>query len=145
VTVLQAIRTRLLAQPPLTTLVAARVYTLTLPQNFDGPNAIRLVRVSELGLSHLRGTTGLTPLRLQVDTFVREGAGDAYDQACAIDAAARGTFVAGVATGLAGFRGTVNGIGFTGILPMDTREQYHGDEHRMVRVLSEYRVWFTQE
>jgi len=142
-TLVEALRTRLLGLPPVTAEVAGRVYAIKLPQSPTLP-ALVVQQISRLEFSHLRGVTAICRARVQVDAITREGEGDAYDRAHALAAAVHGTFAAGAPTGLAGFKGLVAGVQVTGILPADQRETYEAAELKVVKVSTDYIVWFAQ-
>lgn len=138
--IVQAARTRLLAVTALTALVGPRVYTLTFPEHGIWP-AVRLQQIGEVQVMHLRGTSGLVSARLQVDAVADAASPDPYASADAVSLAAHGDLVAGVATGLVGFAGTVGSVVIVGILPLDRREVYDPEERRQVMVSRDY--WVT--
>ena len=141
-TLLEAMRTRLLAQAALTALVGERVSTLRLPENPKLP-AVRLQEIDRITLMHFRGNVNLYVARVQIDAVEAEAHGDAYGTAHAVADAVRGGFVAGVATGLMGLKGTLSGLDVRGILAADQRERYES-EVRLVKVETDYFVWFRQ-
>lgn len=95
------VRARLLALSGVTSLVGTRVWALKLPQSPILP-AMVVTNVSDLQDLQLRGTDGLRVTRVQVDAVATT-----LDGARAVALAAFGTFTAGTATGLLGFRGSV--------------------------------------
>ena len=140
-TMLSAIRDRILSVPEVVALVGDRV-TLLLTQQSPASRSIRLQEISREDYAHLRGADDLRPSRIQVDVFVKKGDGDAYAVAHAINDAVRGDFVGGVPTGLVGFRGVIGDVNSTCITGASTREMFDPDELQVVRLLSEYFVWF---
>lgn len=141
-TVVPAIRTRLLAISAVTAICSTRIYALSLPQSPTLP-AIRVTQVSEVQPMHLRGSQGFWRCRVQVDCVAGPSSSDPYGTARSLAAAARGTFSGGAATGLLGYAGTVGGVEITGIAQLDTREHYEADELRQVMVSTDYLVFGT--
>lgn len=71
-TLVEGVRSYLLANVSIASIVSARIYPLRLPQKVDllnGNGAIVLTRVSEVGEAHLRGPNALSRARLQVDCW----------------------------------------------------------------------------
>lgn len=71
-TVIEGMRTFLLANASIATIVSARVFPLRLPQKLDlssGKGAIVLTRIDEMGDAHLRGPNALARARIQVDSY----------------------------------------------------------------------------
>jgi hypothetical protein len=84
VTVVQAYREHLIAQPEVVALVAERIYGLVPPQSATLP-AVRLQRVDEEEPGHLRGGSQTRPYIMQVDVFTAMASGvDPYAQALTI-------------------------------------------------------------
>jgi hypothetical protein len=140
-TMLEAVRARLLQVPEVVALVGDCV-TLLISQQSPASRAIRLQEISRVDSAHLRGADDLRTSRIQVDVFVKKGDGDAYAVAHDITDAVRGDFVGGVPTGLVGFRGVVGDVAITSVTGGIQREMFDADELQVVRVLSEYFVWF---
>jgi len=141
VTILEAVRARILALPAVTAEVGDRV-TLLLSQQSPTSRSIRLQEISRDDFGHLRGAADLRPSRIQVDVFVKKGDGDAYAAAWGIAEAVRGGFAGGVPTGLVGFRGVIGDVVILAINGAGQRELFDPEELQVVRVLSEYFVWF---
>lgn len=137
-TVAEAIVTRLKSLAAITALVSTRVYTMELPQNGTLP-AIRVQRVGESQLMHLRGGVGLYRTRVQVDSVSRKGSGvDHYAQARDIDEAVRGD---NGGSALIGYSGTVSGLRISGILAADVRESYDAAELTQFKIMRDLIVW----
>lgn len=130
-----AIRQLLLSMPPVTALVAARVYVLHLPQSPTLP-AVRVQTIDEHEPIHLRGPGNLRRARVQVDSIGKEGAA-----AVELDAAVHGD---GVSTGLRCFRGLVGTLLIDLIDPVDRRPAYDAEELRQYKVLRDYFAWFRE-
>ena len=140
-TLLQAIRTRLLSLPAVTALVGNRI-SVMMAQQSPASRSVLLQEISRIDFAHLRGATDLMPSRIQVDVFVTKGDGDAYTDAHLISGTIRGDFTGGVATGLVGFQGLVGDVYIQAIQGAGQREIFDPEEMQVVRVLSEYFVWF---
>lgn len=141
-TIVDAIGTRIASLAAVVAIASTRVTSLILPQKGTLP-AVRVSLISKLHRAHLRGTVGLRRVRIQVDAVAGPSSSDPYATANALDAAIHGDFVAGEATGLAGWQGTVGGIDVRAVLPEDAREQYLGDELRQVVVSRDYFVEYV--
>jgi hypothetical protein len=74
----QALRARLLADGPLTTLVSTRVHWSEFPQGVVGGRVL-LRLVADTRDQHLKGFHGMQPARVQIDSY-----GDDYAQVVAI-------------------------------------------------------------
>jgi hypothetical protein len=149
VTVVEAVRERLLAVTAFTAIVDERVYPLILPQSPTLP-ATRVQQIDRDDPMHLRGTIGLISSRVQVDHFAKASSGvDPYAKAHDMANAARGTFDSGAATGLAGWQGTIGSpvaIAVGMIRLLDEREEFVPDELHEVRVSQDYLVvWRSPE
>jgi hypothetical protein len=149
-TVIEAVRTRLLQIDALTALVGTRIYALKLPQSPTLP-AMRLQQIGREELTHLRGSTGIYRARVQVDAVTEEASGgDPYEEAHAVSDAAHGDgFDCENASGLNGWRGDIGSPAFTitGVLPVPSggpREMVDPDELNQVKVMHDYFVWFTR-
>lgn len=136
--VVGAVRQRLLAINAVTTLVGQRVYALVLAQGSPLP-AIRLQQVGDVTFMHLRGNDRVVRARVQVDSIATT-----YSSAHAVAMAAKGSFSGGSATGLMGWRGTANGVEVVAILPDGSREIFDAEELQQVKVTSDYLVWFLE-
>ncbi len=69
-TVIEGLRSFLLAQTSIGALVSERVYPLRLPQKAVLP-AIVLTRITEINDAHLRGPNDLARARIQVDAWAQ--------------------------------------------------------------------------
>lgn len=146
-TVVEALRARLLSLSPVTTLVSTRVRTLAFKQSETWP-AVRLIQIGKNEFMHLRGSSRVYRARIQVDAVADvRGTADPYALAHAVSDAVHGDGQYTSATGLNGWRGDIGSPAFTitGILPdpAGPREFYdeNGDERR-VRVQRDYLTWF---
>jgi len=128
-------RTRLLGLAAVTALVAERIYLVMLPQNFNA-TGIRIARVSEVSTPHARGIGAPWTTRVQLDVLAPTVA-----EAFAIDAAAYGD---GAGSALAGFTGPVGTARVLQLGGDAAREFYDPTETRLVRVLREYFITFTE-
>jgi hypothetical protein len=147
-TVIGAVRTRLLAIAALTTLVGERVYALKLPESPTLP-AVRLKQIGRTELMHLRGSSRIVRARIQLDAIAAEtSGGDPYEDATAVWRAAHGDgFDCENASGLNGWRGDIGSPAFvmTGVLPGDGPiEGFDPEELNQVVVRHDYFVWFVE-
>lgn len=146
-TVVEALRARLLSLSPVTSLVSTRVHTLAFPQSAEWP-AVRLFQVGEVEFMHLDGSAHVFRARVQVDCVADvEGADDPYASARAIAAAVHGDGAGASATGLCGFKGDIGSPAFQirGILPAGgPRDFLDKDEQQLVRVQRDYLTWFIE-
>lgn len=127
------IKTRLSGLSAVTTLVGTRIYVDLLPQKVTLP-AIRLQRISERAMGHLRGASAMRLARVQVDALATT-----LESATAIADAAHGD---DAGSGLSGFTGNVSGQAVFAILPVDVRSDYEGEELTPLwRVSRDYLVW----
>jgi hypothetical protein len=135
-----AIRARLLAMSPVTSLVASRVWTGILPQEPAVPAAV-VTEISEVPGTHLRGPMATTESRVQVDAWATTKA-----SADALAEAINGDGLGSSATGLRGWVGSLGSPAFDvqAILPGDARTEYFADEKRLWRVSRDYRVFWRQ-
>lgn len=133
--------------PPVSALVADRVYSLTFGQEPEWP-AIRLQLVGHQEDPHLRGSTGLIRARVQVDCGAQRASGtDPFGEAHAVADAVHGEFSGGAPTGLAWFTGAVGGSPGVSIAfchPQDKRELFDADELNIVRVTQDYLVAYRE-
>lgn len=127
---------RLEAVAAVTALTSTRIYQALLPQSPTLP-ALRLQRIGEIQPMHLRGGVALQRARVQIDAY--GGGTDPIGQALTLDAA-----VLGDASGssFVGWQGTAGGVQIVGVLPVDVRENFEGDELRMYRVSRDVFVWW---
>lgn len=139
-TLVEALRDRLLDCPPVTSLVGSRIYALKFPQSVTAP-AVRMFEVDRVSVMHLRGDIAIRRARVQIDCVEAESHGDPYDGAHALADAVRGDLRTGSATGLVGVRGLLSGIRVDSILATAEREFWDGDA-RMVRVEQDFIIWF---
>lgn len=140
-----AVTDRLLAIGALTALVSTRVYQLRLPQSATFP-AVRVQLVGEVEDVHLRGASGLSRTRVQVDAFDRESSGaDPYAGAADVAEAIHGD---GSGNGLAGWIGEAGGspatIAVRTVLRVDRFVDYEPGEMRLVRVRQDYHVFWRR-
>jgi hypothetical protein len=140
VTLVGALRARLLAVPAVTALVADRIYALEFPQSLTAP-ALRLHEVDRLSAMQLRGDVVIRRARVQIDAVENEAHGDPYATVHQLSSAVRGDLTTGVPSGLVGFRGDLSGVEIDSILAADERELYDA-ETRLVRVEQDLFVWF---
>ena len=131
----EILRSRLLTIAAVTALVADRIYLVMLPQNFNA-TGIRIERVSDVATPHARGSGAPWTDRVQLDILAPTVA-----EAYAIDAAAYGN---GAGSALAGFVGSVGSARVLVVHPDSVREIYEPTETRLVRVIREYFVSFTE-
>lgn len=71
-TIIEGMRTFLLANTSIAAIAGTRVFPLRLPQKLDlsnGKGAIVLTRIDEIGEAHLRGPNALVKARIQVDAY----------------------------------------------------------------------------
>ncbi len=107
-TIMEAVRERLLSQAPLTALVGQRVYQLVLPQN-ERRSAVKIQSVDDDQLQHLRGP-GPQYTRVQAVAYVTvAGNADPLGEVESIGAAIHGDGLGDNATGLFGFIGLLGG------------------------------------
>ncbi len=140
-TLLEALRDRLLTLPPVTAICGSRIYALKFPQSLTAP-ALRLQEIDRVSMTHLRGDLAVRRARVQIDAVEAEGnPGDAYDVAHALADAVRGDLRSGTPSGLVGFRGVISGLPIAAILGDDAREGYDAETH-LVRVEQDFLVWF---
>jgi len=135
---------RLLQVTALTAIVADRVYALILPQDGELP-AVRVQAIDRNDPMHLRGTVGIITARVQVDHYAhRESGGDPLQTARDMAAAAHGRFTGGVATGLAGWRGSIGGTQVDRIYLLVEREEFQAAELDEVRVMQDYEITWRE-
>ncbi len=134
----EAVRLHLLTLTPVTTLVNTRVFTFKFPQSPTKP-AVLVTQISDVQQSTLRGTSGLTMCRVQVDVIA-----DTISAARAVDQAVLGDYVDGAVTGLRGATASVGSPASTiyNAVADNYREEYDADELKQARVMRDYRVWF---
>lgn len=137
-TVVEAVRERLLACAGVTALVSTRIWKDLLPQKPTLP----AVMVAEVSLDepwHARGPVGMDTARVQVDAYASVKA-DADDIAEAV----RGDGLGGSATGLAGWFGSVGSPSFeiVAVLPIGRRHNYFNQELRQWVVMRDYMVTY---
>lgn len=134
-----AVAERLLDITAVTTLVDQRVYVDKLPQQATYP-AVLVQLVHEPTDYHLRGGLRFRA-RVQVDAYVKEGAGP-YDDVMALADAIHGD---DAGSGLSGWIGSTFGspaFYITGILRIDRARGYEPDELRLLRQRQDYWVYF---
>jgi hypothetical protein len=131
-----AVKVRLAAIGAVTSLVGTRIYVDTLPQNPTLP-AIRISRISELEVAHLRGVGVAKRARVQVDAIALS-----LETATSVSDAAHGD---GARSGLSGWTGHLGSpaVRVMAMLPTDTRSDYEGEELRQWRVSRDYFIWMT--
>lgn len=137
-TAAELVRTRLLVVSAVTAIVSSRIYVFALPPNYtaaSGP-AVRVQRISETEVTHMRGTSGMRMARVQVDA-VASTLATAY----ALDEAIHGP---GDGTALAGFEGDVGGQSVVAALPDAVRELFDPEETQLYRVMRDYFVTYRE-
>lgn len=143
-TVEEAVRTRVLALTPVTTLVSARVYLDKLPQSPTYP-AVRVQLISDPRDQHLRGPNATQRARVQVDCYASESSGvDPYARALAVSEAVEGDGLGDGASGLAGWIGTIGSPAFSVLnaVPTERKRFYDPDELRLVTMSQDYLVTY---
>ncbi len=145
-TLVEAVRARQLAITALIAIVGTRIYTLVLPQSPTLP-AVRVQQIDRIETMHLRGTQQVCRARVQVDFVASKASStDPYTTAHAAAKAARGAFVSGAATGLAGWKGVIAGSPPFEVASMrlvDEREIFEPEELQQVMVSQDYMVTFV--
>ena len=149
-TVVEAVRARLLSLTPVTSRVSTRIYPVVIPQSNNLWPAIKLQQIGKVEFMHLRGSSKVFRARIQVDYVVDvDTADDWYADAHAGSDAAHGDGQFESATGLCGWRGDIGSPAFriTGIIPeaagpREVRED-DGDQRRF-RVHRDYLTWFIE-
>lgn len=140
-TIQEAIVDRLEDIAAVTALVGTRIYASRLPQRGVLP-AIRVQVISRMQPTHLRGASGLSRSRVQVDAVAGEQfTPDPSTQAHAVADALHGP---GDGSALCGWSGVVGspGIEILAILPLDEHEMYDAEEIRQYKVMRDYYVWW---
>jgi len=140
------VRTRLLAIPGVTAMVADRVYVLILPQNCPMP-AIRVQQIDRDGPMHLRGPVGWITARVQVDYYAnRNTGGDGYWTAQQLAAAAQGDCASGQPSGLVGWRGALGTppIRVDLIKLISEIPEYQAAELDELRIMQDYLVHWRE-
>lgn len=134
---------RMLAIDALTAIVGTRIYALTLPQGGMLP-AVRARQVSAVESLHLRGALGVRTDRVQIDFVADVASADPLGDARAAADAAFGTFAGGVATGLAGWAGSIGSPATTVDLiePLDRVELYEPPVLREAIVTQDFYVHY---
>jgi hypothetical protein len=127
-----AVRTLLVNDPTLASLVATRVYQLVLPQNVVMP-AVRIQLIDEPVRAHLRGADLLRQALVQVDTYGAEAQG--YS-AIAVVAAA----VVRVMLGWPARSVPTTGLWVTGI-ERDARQASFEPDVASIRIRQDFLVW----
>lgn len=150
-TVVEAIRTRLLSLSTVTSIVASRIRPVAFDQSEVWP-AVRLQLIGTIEFMHMRGSSRVNRARVQVDAVVdTEAGGDWYSEAHALMSAIHGDGQFEAATGLNGWRGNIGGsppaFEITGILPDAAGPRdFPGEagEERRFRVQRDYLTWFIE-
>lgn len=127
-----AVKSRLLDVAAVTALVSTRVYVDLLPAKPTLP-AIRVARISQFEIAHLRGTGAAKRARVQIDAVATS-----LETATAVADAASGD---GAGSALSGWEGVVGSTPVLAVLPVDERSDYTGDELKQWRVSRDYIVW----
>lgn len=138
-TVEHAVRSKLVATASVSDLVSTRVFQLRLPQKPTLP-AIRLQLIDEPKDYHLRGESGATRARLQVDVYGSESVAsvgnDPYESVTTIADA--------VDAVLSGQVFESEGLRITGSMRQSRRVGYEAEELRVLRCTQDYTVWFKE-
>lgn len=134
-TVVEAIRARLLAQSPVTAMVSQRVWSQVVPQSPVYP-LVLVELIDDDEPMQLRGTSGLVRARVQVGSRAKSRV-----TAIALGEAVHGD---GATTGLCAFKGDIGSPPFviTGVLPAGKREGFDPVELNVFTVSRDYFVWF---
>lgn len=118
-------------------IVSDRVYQLQFPQGPTLP-AVRVQLVDDIPGYDLRGPSGLSIARIQVDAAAGPvSGGDSYQAAA--DLAAE---IDAVLSGAAGSAGGSPGVSISGMFREARRVQFDPDELRTVVVSQDYQVWW---
>jgi hypothetical protein len=133
------VRQRLIVLPAVLAIAGDRIFTTTFPQNPTFP-AVRLADVSDVTTHHLRGGGGSWRKRVQIDAAAGPESIDPKGTARALAAAIRGDFKNGVATGLLGFAGVVDGVAITAIRLAGVATIFVAEELQQVMVSTDYIV-----
>lgn len=129
-------RLRLLACSPVTALVSTRITELVLSHSGDLP-AIRIQEISETQDAHMRGPSGCVVTRVQVDCVAASKA-----SAEAVEAAVHGDGLGESATGLHGWKGTIDtpAVQVDAVFPAGRQEHYDADELKQFVVSRDYLI-----
>lgn len=139
-TIVPAIRTKILTLSAVTAIASTRVWSLAFPTNATFP-AVRITEIDKVEVMHLRGPQGFWRARVQIDCAAGKESSDPYGTARSLAAAVRGNFTGGGPTGLLGWSGTSAGVDITGVEHVDTREFFEGDERNVATVSADYYVY----
>jgi hypothetical protein len=134
VTVESAIRGHLLATAAVTALAGTRVYVLKAPQKPGAPY-VRVMLVSDIGETHLRGAHQMRRSRVQIDIGGTEGEttyGVIDALASAVDAALMGEPFTDP--------GSPPSLRVVAV-SVDRRTFYDAEELRLLRFIQDYIVW----
>lgn len=134
----ELVRSRVLQIAAVVAAVSNRVYVLTFPQSAVWP-AIRVTQVSESEDYFTRGSVGFRRARVQVDVVAVT-----YTEAAGILANCHGSYVDGIASGLTGFRGEINGAAVAGMYGEGRRDLYDDGEPALVRLSRDYGVLWRE-
>lgn len=141
----EVVRTRILAITAVTALVSTRVYSVIFPQKPTWP-AVRVQDIGQIEELHLRGSVGVIRGRVQVDVVSGERSGvSALAEAKTVMALIHGAtqgFASNVATGLAGYSGSIGSpaVQVDVIEPVDYRERFEAEEVRAYLISRDYFV-----
>lgn len=126
------IRTLLLSDSAIASLVGTRVYPTLLPQGPTMP-AITYQRISRISVAdHLAGPGALARPRVQIDSW-----GSTHDQAEALGEAVRRR--------LNGYRGPVTGAEDVQRISLETVRDLYDDEVKLHRHSADYFVWHEED
>lgn len=123
------LRTHLLTESTITSLVGARIYPVLLPQAPTFP-AMTYQRVSGSRVQSLTGPSGMAHPRFQIDCWAQT-----YDGAKELAAA--------VMTELDGYRGTMGDTRVGGVIVYGDRDIYEPDVE-IFRVTIDITIWHDQ-
>lgn len=135
-TVVDLVRARILALSPVTALVSTRVYALSFGQKPE-LGAVRVQEISDTEDFHMRGPSGLSVSRVQVDCIATTKAA-----AEAIEAAIKGDGLGSSASGLSGWVGSIGSPStqVDAVFPAGRRESYTAEELRLYMISRDYLV-----
>lgn len=133
----QAVIDRLSAESAVSAIVGTRLWMLKLPQKPALP-AIRVQLIDDPQTKHLRGPSGSTAARVQVDCYESEGAASDPYVTVSVLADAVNAALVNEPFDAAGSPVTLR---VTNVERTDRRALYEADELRLVRMFQDFIVW----